>query len=189
MSKKDTNIVVVDDIQLKESIEKYKNLLDESKELEKQTTSISKKIKEIAEDKWIELYNEIGENPGSIVLEAQDEFDGTSASITYTPMNRFKSVTDKNLEEIRSVIGEEYITKEVDHIIDDKIFKKYKDLINNFILNNDEIENEDKLNFIKQVEKFSIKKETMSNLLNLGNVGKIFETISPVFSIKDPIVK
>jgi hypoxanthine phosphoribosyltransferase len=105
MSKKDTNIVVVDDIQLKESIEKYKNLLDESKELEKQTTSISKKIKEIAEDKWIELYNEIGENPGSIVLEAQDDFDGTSASIPYTPMNRFKSVTDKNKEEIRSVIG------------------------------------------------------------------------------------
>jgi hypothetical protein len=61
-------------------------------------------------------------------------------------------------------------------------------LITDFILNNDNIEDKDKINFIKKTEKVSIKKETLDNLTGFDDVQKVLEAISPVFSIKDPII-
>jgi hypothetical protein len=185
---KEKLFIRVEDSELKQLIESYKEKHDKSTLIKKESDNLSKKIKKIAEKSWIEYYKETGENPGTIVIETQDEFDGSLASITYIPSNRFKSVTDKNLDSIVEVIGDDCLNKDIEHVISDDIYTKYKDLINEFILNNEDIDSDDKLNFIKKVEKVSIKKETMDKLTDFEDFEKIFETISPVFSIKDPII-
>lgn len=183
---KEKTLIKVEDSDLKEMIVSYKNVHDDSNLIKEKSESLSKSIKERLEKKWIELYKETGKNPGTIIIEAIDDFDGSSATISYIPSNRFKSVTDKNLESIVSIIGEDYLDKEVEYSISEKIYKKYESLINDFILNNDEISSSDKLGFIKKTEKFSIKKETINELTDFDSFEKVFETISPVFSIKDP---
>ena len=185
---KEKIFITVEDSELKELIEKYKEKHDQSTLVKKESDQLSKKIKKIAEQKWIEYYKENGENPGTITIEVQDDFGDTCASISYIPSNRFKSITDKNLEDVVSVIGDDCLNKEIEHVITDDIYTKYKDLINDFILNNEKIDSDDKLNFIKKVEKVSIKKETMDKLTEFEDFEKVFETISPVFSIKDPII-
>jgi len=185
---KEKRIVQIEDEDLKNHISDYSKKQKELKDLKKDSDGVSKIIKTIAEKKWLELYNEDGTNPGTIVIEAEDGF-GSMASITYVPSNRFTSVSDKNLESIIETIGDEYIEIETEHVIDSNIYEKYSDLINDFIINNENIETKDKIGFIKKVDKFSIDKNIMDNLDGLDNVSvsKVFETIKPVFSIKDPI--
>lgn len=185
---KEKLLIKVESSELKELIENYKEKHDKSDLIKKESDQLSKSIKSFAEKKWIEHYKEFGKNPGSIIIEAEDEFDGSIASITYIPSNRFKSITDKNLDSIKQVIGDEFLDNKIEYVISDDIYTKYQDLITEFILNNENIEDKDKINFIKKVEKPSIKKETLDNLTNFDDFEKVLETISPVFSIKDPII-
>jgi|TARA_R110002167_G_scaffold196067_3_gene399071 hypothetical protein len=185
---KEKLFIKVENSELKELIEKYKQKHDESGLIKKESDSFSKSIKKIAEKQWMDYYKETGENPGTIVIEAQDDIDGSFASITYIPSNRFKSITDKNLDSIKDIIGDEFLDNKIEHVITNDIYTKYQDLITDFILNNDNIEDKDKINFIKKTEKVSIKKETLDNLTGFDDVQKVLEAISPVFSIKDPII-
>ena len=186
---KEKRIVQIEDGDLKNQISDYGNKHTQLKDLKKESDSISKTIKSTAEKKWLELYKEDGSNPGTIVIEAED-VDGSMASITYVPSNRFTAVNGKNIDDIVSIIGDEYIDTVTEHVITDDIYTKYKDLITEFIISNDAIEQEDKLKFITKVEKTSIDKTIMDNLDGLDDSGfeKVFETIKPVFSIKDPII-
>ena len=174
---KEKLFIKVENSELKELIEKYKQKHDESGLIKKESDSFSKSIKKIAEKQWMDYYK-----------EAQDDIDGSFASITYIPSNRFKSITDKNLDSIKDIIGDEFLDNKIEHVITNDIYTKYQDLITDFILNNDNIEDKDKINFIKKTEKVSIKKETLDNLTGFDDVQKVLEAISPVFSIKDPII-
>lgn len=185
---KEKLFIKVEDSELKELIENYKQKHEESGLAKKESDSFSKNIKKIAEKQWLEYYKETGQNPGTIVIEAQDVIDGSFSSITYIPSNRFKSITDKNLDSIKGVIGDEFLDNKVEHVISNDIYTKYQDLITDFILNNENIDDKDKINFITKTEKVSIKKETLDNLTEFDDIQKVLETISPVFSIKDPII-
>ena len=177
-------IVKVESDELYDLIKSYESAHKQEGLLKKKADSLSTEIKEIAQSKWIELYRTESKNPGTIVIETES-FDG-KASITYSPNNRFVSVTDKN----KDIIGSDKIVEEIEYSIDPLIYKKYEQLLSDFIIGSEQIESVDKLKFIIETKKYSIKKDVLENLNSSeSDINDLFEKIKPVFSIKDVIIE
>jgi hypothetical protein len=181
MPKKEQKVVKLDDYYFFK-INRLKIVNDKLKEFEEESKSISTELKEEGKKEWIKLYEQTGENPDSIVLEAS-EYDDV-ARVLYVPSDKYTSVNEKSSKELKEKFGEEIIEELTTYQFDPKMVDKWGDIISKLIEECDEILESDKEKIIKQTISYSIKKGSIDNLKNFGDIAEVFEQVKPVVSLK-----
>lgn len=204
-NKKDFSVIYPKDIdqsELFDLIKDFDELGKENKKLTTKVNGIKEKLRKIGLDEYLNKYQEDGENPGSILIEAkssknEDDFDfddidtddsGTNiGQYLFVPQDRYITIkTEKEANDITDKYGD-IIDRSILYSIDPKMLDKYASVISELIENSDDIEHEDKGKLFISTETYSIKKGTIDNL-NLSkdeDIKDVFESIKPVVSIKD----
>lgn len=199
-NKKDFSVIYPKDIdqsELFDLIKDFDELGKENKKLTTKVNGIKEKLRKIGLDEYLNKYQEDGENPGSILIEARsskndDDFDtddsGTNiGQYLFVPQDRYITIkTEKEANDITDKYGD-IIDRNILYSIDPKMLDKYARVISELIENSDDIEHEDKGKLFISTETYSIKKGTIDNLnLSKGeDIKDVFESIKPVVSIKD----
>lgn len=179
----DKNIVKVNDEYFFSKVEKLDVLIKKIKLDQNELDSLKDDIKNTGLHEWINLYEKIGENPGSIILEGLD--NNNLAKVMFVPNDKYLKINDKKAIELVSNYNKDIIESKETLSIDSKMLEKYKDLISDFIMNSPEIEEKDKDKILKYKNEFSIKKGTINKLSMYSDYIKVLQDINPVLSLKN----
>jgi len=176
--------LVVEDSSFFSKVEKLEQLQETLKSAKAKADLLSDELKEVAKDKWVELYEESGKNPESVMICAENE-DGDTAQLMYVPADRYITIDEDRATELTDIYGEGIVEEKTTFSFDNAMIEKYGDIISSLIENCDEIKESDKDKIIKAVTTFSIAKGTIDNFKQFGEVSELMETVKPVVSIKN----
>ena len=180
-------IVKPDTIDQEDLFELIKNFDSNTKEMNKYkkiSEDVKKDLKSIATLSYLSLYKEGGENPGSIIIEAEN-VDGNIAEYMFSPSDRYITIkSEKEANEINSEFGD-IVTKDITYTLNNEMIDKYGEILSKLIFESDEIEKEDKGKFFIATETYKVKEGTIDNLLEISDdPDYLYESIKPVSSIK-----
>jgi hypothetical protein len=144
---------------------------------------LSSDLKSLAIEKWLLKYEEEDKNPGSVMLEQMNELDET-AQFMFVPSDKYLKIGKEDAEQLKEDFGDDIVEESTKYSFDDKMIKKYGEVLSKLILESDEIADADKRKIIKATNTYSIKKGTIDKLSDYGDVDEIFETVRPVVSLK-----
>ena len=181
--KKELTRISIDDTDFFNDIKQYNSIQEDMKNLKKDSDFIFSELKEISKEKWIDLYNETSDNPGSIVLESTVE--GETAELTFVPSDRYIKINEKSAKALREKYDDDIVEEDITFSIDNKMAKKYGKVISQLILKSNDIEEEDKRKIIKAEKSYSVKKGTIDSMYEYGDVSEVFDSIKPVVSVKN----
>ena len=153
-------------------------------EYKKEADNFKSDLKTIASDTYLQKYIQDGENPGSLIIEAENS-EGDTAQYIYVPNDRYAMIrSEKQADFLNEKYGD-IVEKNLTHTINPEMLEKYGELISRIIFESDEIENEDKGKIFNSVETYSIKEGTIDRLHEIGDdIEELFENLKPVVSIK-----
>lgn len=147
---------------------------------------ISDEVRDICKDKWAELYQKSGKNPGSIMVEARDGED--TSQVMFIPQDKYITITPDKAEVLREEYGDDIVTETTTFSFDEAMIEKYGEVLSNLIENSDEIEKNDKDLIIKAVAKLTIAKGTIDVMKQYGKINEVMEAVRPVVMLKNPEV-
>jgi hypothetical protein len=183
-SKKNDNLtIVINDVEFHENIkelEKVNNILSENKA---KADMIGDEIKDKGREEWSKLYDEIGKNPGTVILEST--VDGEVAQVMFITQDKYISINEERAEELREEYGNDIVTEETVFAFDSKMVEKYGEILSELILNSTEIAEEDKEKIITAKTSYSVAKGTIDKMSEYGSVSRIVEDIRPIVSLKN----
>jgi len=106
--KKDSKVRInVDDVTFFEKIQTLESLQDRMKSDKAKADMISDEIKDLGKEKWSEMYQKTGRNPGSVMLESR--VSGDTAQVMFVPSDKYISLTGEKAEALREEFGEEIV--------------------------------------------------------------------------------
>jgi len=181
--KKDTKVrIKVEDSNFFEKIKSFEILNDRMKSDKAKADMISDEIKDLGKEKWAELYQKNGKNPGSVMLESRIGED--VAQVMFIAADKYISVNAEKAETLREAYGDNIIEEKTTFAFDNEMIEKYGEVLSKLIETSSEIDESDKGKIIKAVTAFSIAKGTIDVLKGYGDVSKIMEEVKPVISLK-----
>ena len=168
---------------LEKEIKKYDELKASIKNLEAEKEIIGGVIKDVAIDKYLEIYEQQGKRPTTIIIES----GGTE--IGYTVMDKYKVVTPEKetvLREYDGLLGTDYTFTFDNEILDTagKNGEKIADIINDLIENSEDIPDDLKAKVVKITKKVGVRKGTIERLLAYDNPAEILQVIEAVEMLK-----
>ena len=171
-----------------ELLKEFIELKKQAKDLDVKISKLNSKIKEIGKTNYLDIYNETGVNPETILIESIDD-DGNTISVQYIVQDKYLTLNEEKANNIINEFGEGIIEKTTSYKIEEVLYKKYGDLLIEFINNSEDINDIHKENFIKKENSFSIKKGLIGKLSDLSydkdeTIDKLFEILKPVEMIK-----
>lgn len=175
--------LTVKDGEFFDKIQKLEVLNDNMKRDKAKADILSDEIKETAKQKWVELYEKTGRNPGSVMVEAKKGLD--VAQTMFIPMDKYITINADRAESLIEDFGQEIVEEKTTFSFDNDMIEKYGEVISRLIEECDEIEDDDKGQIIKAVQAFTIAKGTIDRLKDFGNVNKMMEVVKPVVSLKN----
>lgn len=178
--------MTVEDPTFFDKIEKLQKLNDEMKSAKAQADMISDEVREISKEKWVELYEEKGKNPGSIMVEAKNGVD--TAQVMFIPQDKYITINEEKAEFLVEEYGDSVVEETTTFSFDNKMIEKYGEVLSNLIMGSDEIAEADKEKIIKATTKFSVAKGTIDDFAKLGEVAELMEVVRPVVMLKTPEV-
>jgi hypothetical protein len=182
--KKDSKVRInVDDVTFFEKIQTLESLQDRMKSDKAKADMISDEIKDLGKEKWSEMYQKTGRNPGSVMLESRAA--GDTAQVMFVPSDKYISLTGEKAEALREEFGEEIVEEKTTFAFDNDMIEKYGEILSNLIEGCDEISDEDKGKIIKAVTVFSVAKGTIDVMKNYGQVSDVMEQVKPVIALKN----
>ncbi len=182
--KKDSKVRInVDDVTFFEKIQTLESLQDRMKSDKAKADMISDEIKDLGKEKWSEMYQKTGRNPGSVMLESR--VSGDTAQVMFVPSDKYISLTGEKAEALREEFGEEIVEEKTTFAFDNDMIEKYGEILSNLIEGCDEISDEDKGKIIKAVTVFSVAKGTIDVMKNYGQVSDVMEQVKPVIALKN----
>jgi len=182
--KKDSKVRInVDDVTFFEKIQTLESLQDRMKSDKAKADMISVEIKDLGKEKWSEMYQKTGRNPGSVMLESR--VAGDTAQVMFVPSDKYISLTGEKAEALREEFGEEIVEEKTTFAFDNDMIEKYGEILSNLIEGCDEISDEDKGKIIKAVTVFSVAKGTIDVMKNYGQVSDVMEQVKPVIALKN----
>jgi hypothetical protein len=187
--KKDTNPkdqkirLSVKDKDFFNKIQTLEVLNDNMKRDKAKADMISDEIKDISKQKWVELYEKTGRNPGSVMVEAKSGLD--TAQVMFIPTDRYISINPDRAQSLIDEYGSDIVEEKTTFSFDNDMIEKYGEVISRLIEESDEIDDDDKGQIIKAVQAFSIAKGTIDQLKNFGKVSTMMEVVKPVVSLKN----
>ena len=181
--KKDTKVRInVEDDLFFEKISNLEKLQESMKRDKAKADMISDEIKDIGKQKWSELYQKTGRNPGSVMLESV--VSGDIAQVMFVPSDKYISLTAEKAEILREEYGEEIVEEKTTFTFDNDMIEKYGEVLSRLIEESDEIDEDDKGKIIKAVTSFSVSKGTIDVMKSYGDVSKVMEEVRPVIALK-----
>lgn len=144
---------------------------------------LADEIKEVSKDEWISLYEKTGVNPGSILIEAEQ--DGETASVMFVPSDKYISIGGDRAEELTEKYGEGIVEEKTTFSFDNFMIEKYGDILSRMIEESNEIADSDKDKIIKAVTTFSVAKGTIDKMRQFGKVSEVMEEVKPVVALKN----
>ncbi len=182
--KKDSKVRInVDDVTFFEKIQTLESLQDRMKSDKAKADMISDEIKDLGKEKWSEMYQKTGRNPGSVMLESR--VAGDTAQVMFVPSDKYISLTGEKAEALREEFGEEIVEEKTTFAFDNDMIEKYGEILSNLIEGCDEISDEDKGKIIKAVTVFSVAKGTIDVMKNYGQASDVMEQVKPVIALKN----
>lgn len=185
VSAKDKKVrIVVEDPDFFEKVEKLEELQGTLKSAKAKADIISDELKDLAKDKWADLYEETNRNPESVMI-VQDNEDGNTAQFMFVPTDKYITINEDRAEELKDTYGEDIVEEKTTFSFDETMIEKYGEILSELIENCDEIEGKDKEKIIKATTTYSVAKGTISKFKEYGEVLEMMETVKPVVAIKN----
>ena len=185
VSAKDKKVrIVVEDPDFFEKVEKLEELQGTLKTAKAKADLISDELKDLAKDKWADLYEETNKNPESVMI-VQDNEDGDTAQFMFVPTDKYITINEDRAEELKDTYGDEIVEEKTTFSFDETMIEKYGEVLSELIENSDEIEDKDKEKIIKATTSYSVAKGTISKFKEYGEVVEMMETVKPVIAIKN----
>ena len=166
-----------------EKIQTLESLQDRMKSDKAKADMISDELKDLGKEKWSEMYQKTGRNPGSVMLESRVGED--TAQVMFVPSDKYISLTGEKAEALREEFGEDIVEEKTTFAFDNDMIEKYGEILSNLIEGCDEISDEDKGKIIKAVTVFSVAKGTIDVMKNYGQVSEVMEQVKPVIALKN----
>lgn len=185
VSAKDKKVrIVVEDPDFFEKVEKLEELQGTLKTAKAKADLISDELKDLAKDKWADLYEETNKNPESVMI-VQDNEDGDTAQFMFVPTDKYITINEDRAEELKDTYGDDIVEEKTTFSFDEAMIEKYGEVLSELIENSDEIEDKDKEKIIKATTAYSVAKGTISKFKEYGEVVEMMETVKPVIAIKN----
>lgn len=178
--------MTVDDSTFFDKIQKLQELNDTMKSAKAQADMISDEVREISKEKWAELYEDKGRNPGSIMVESKKGND--TAQVMFIAQDKYITINEEKADFLVEEYGEKVVEEATTFSFDSKMIEKYGEVLSNLIMESDEIAEADKEKIIKATTKYSVAKGTIDELKNIGPVAEVMEVVRPVVMLKGPEV-
>ena len=169
-----------------DKIQALETLNDRMKADKAKADMISDEVREVSKEKWAELYQKTGKNPGSVMVEAKSGLD--TAQVMFVPTDRYITINAEKAETLREDYGDDIVEENTTFSFDDEMIQKYGEVLSAMIENSDEIADADKDKIIKAVTKFTVAKGTIDVMKNYGKVNDVMEAVRPVVMLKGPEV-
>lgn len=182
---KDEKIRVrVEDPTFFDKVSKLEVLNDRMKADKAKADMLSDELRDTAKAEWVKLYEKMGKNPESIMVEAVNAVDDT-AQLMLVPMDKYITINGERAETLREEFGEEIVEEKTTFSFDNEMIEKYGEVLSRLIEESDEIAEKDKEKIIKAVTVFSVAKGTIDNFKKYGEVESVMEAVKPVVSLKN----
>ena len=166
-----------------DKVSQLEKLNDNMKRDKAKADMLSDEIRETSKQKWVELYEKTGRNPGSVMVEAKKGLD--TAQTMFIPMDKYISINPDRAQSLIDEYGSDIVEEKTTFSFDNDMIEKYGEVISRLIEESDEIDDDDKGQIIKAVQAFSIAKGTIDQLKNFGKVSSMMEVVKPVVSLKN----
>lgn len=166
-------------------VEKLEQLLDSQKRDKAKSDMLNDELKDLARDEWAKLYENIGKNPESVMLEYVKEDTDDTAQFMFIPTDKYITITPARAEELQEIYGETIVEEKTVFSFDNAMIEKYGEIISRMIEDSTDIAEKDKEKIIKATTSFSVAKGTIDNFSKLGNVSEVMEATKPVVMLKN----
>ena len=176
----------VEDPSFFDKIQSMETLNDRMKSDKAKFDMISDEVREVDKEKWAELYQRTGKNPGSVMIESKSGLD--TAQLMFVPTDKYITINAEKAETLREEYGDEIVEENTTFSFDDEMIQKYGEVLSAMIENSDEIAEADKDKIIKAVTKFTVAKGTIDVMKTYGKVNEVMEAVRPVVMLKGPEV-
>lgn len=139
-------------------------------------------IKEVAREKFVELYKQFGRCPENFILNAGKE------KILFIVNDKYLKVTEEK-QELLMKVQPSVVDVKTEYSFNAELLEKnpqYMQLLSDAITNiSDKLMPQcDKVALIKATKAVSIKKGTINNLNQYKNLAEVFEMIEPIVGLK-----
>lgn len=185
VSAKDKKVrIVVEDPDFFEKVEKLEELQGTLKTAKAKADLISDELKDLAKDKWADLYEETNKNPESVMI-VQDNEDGDTAQFMFVPTDKYITINEDRAEELKDTYGDEIVEEKTTFSFDETMIEKYGEVLSELIENSSDISETDREKIIKATTTYTIAKGTINKFKEYGEVIEMMETVKPVVAIKN----
>jgi hypothetical protein len=186
-AKEDSKVrIKVEDDKFFDKIKNLEVLNDRMKSDKAKADMISDEVREISKEKWAELYQKTGKNPGSVMVESRVGLD--TAQVMFIPQDKYITINAEKAETLREEYGDDIVEETTTFSFDDEMIQKYGEILSTLIENSDEIAEADKDRIIKAVTKFSVAKGTIDVMKGYGKINEVMAAVRPVVMLKGPEV-
>ena len=176
--------ISIEDPSFFQKVQRLEELQDTMKNAKAKADLIADELKDIAKEKWCELYAQTGKNPESVMIVQDNDF-GDTGQFLFVPSDKYISITEERAEELKDTFGEEIVEEKTTFSFDADMIEKYGEVISRLIEESNEISERDKERIIKASTSFSIAKGTIDKLNKYGEVSEMVEMVKPVVALKN----
>ncbi|MEN6291013.1 MAG: hypothetical protein ABFD07_03210 [Methanobacterium sp.] len=167
-----------------DKIQKLSVLQDNMKRDKAKADMISDELRDLGKEKWAELYEDMGRNPGSVMVESVNDLDDT-AQFMFVPTDKYITINEERAEELREAYGDAIVEEKTVFSFDNDMIEKYGEIISRLIEECAEISERDKEKIIKATNSYSVAKGTIDMFTKYGQVADMMEVTRPVVALKN----
>ena len=172
-------------VELFDKIEKLSVLQDNMKRDKAKADMISDELRDLGKEKWAELYEDMGRNPGSVMIESVKETTDDTAQFMFVPTDKYITINEERAEELRETYGDDIVEEKTVFSFDNEMIEKYGEVISRLIEECAEISERDKEKIIKATNSYSIAKGTIDMFSKYGQVADMIDVTRPVVALKN----
>lgn len=188
---KQEQVQLFQDIQRKAQLKK---LIDE---YTAEMNVIDSGLKDFGKEKYLELYQENGRHPGSIIIEAEvtEKKVTKTAEVMYLTQDKYIKIGEEDAQNLEEKYPNLSVVEETTEFkVDMAMIQKYGQAISDFIMTSKKIADDDRMKILVPETTYSIKKGAIENLVaededgNTYDIEELYTDIQPIAQLKTPKV-
>lgn len=187
-SKKTEYLSLVVDATLQSELDELQQLINTRKANEAREGALEQKFKQLAANRFMELYKELGRNPGGLEVTAPN----SQTKLLISFKDAYSKPDDERATELRNLYGKDIVTTKTRYFINSDILEKYQQEISDALVSMFNrmalpvVEKEAILsNLIEKEEVHSITKGAINAAASKGDIDNYLVAIQPQMSISD----
>ena len=130
--------ITIEDPSFFDKISKLEELQEVMKSAKARADMISDELRDLGKSEWAKLYEKMGKNPGSVMLEHVNDNDDIG-QLMVCPSDRYITITQERAEELVAAFGEEIVEEKTTFSFDNEMVDKYGEILSELIESCDQI--------------------------------------------------